>query len=83
MKNQRIHRNEETKHHPSGSFLPSHFLRKSTVGGIGGMLLPLSLEIVTTDISLGANAGALWGALWGLGVVGRKNKERELSRVWR
>ena len=29
----------------------SQFLQKSTVGGIGGMSLPLSLGIVATDIS--------------------------------
>ena len=49
----------KAKHHPSNSFHPSHFLRKSTVGGIGGTSLPLSLEIVATDISLDDNEGAI------------------------
>ena len=37
----------------------SQFLHKSTVGGIGGMSLPLSLGIVATDISQDDNEGAV------------------------
>jgi len=59
MRNQRIQRNYETKHHPSDSFHPSHFLHKSTGGGAGGMSLPLSLEIIATNISLDDNEGAI------------------------
>jgi len=61
MRNQRIQRNHETKNHPSNSIHPSHFLRRSTVGGVGVIL---SLGIVATDISLDNNEGA-WG--WWVG----------------
>ena len=49
----------KTKHHPSNSFHLSHFLRKSTVGSIEGMSLPLSLVIIASDISLDDNEGAI------------------------
>ena len=50
---------QKTKNDPSNSMLPSHFFPKSTVGGIGGMSLPLSLGIVATDISQDDNGGAV------------------------
>jgi len=40
------------------SIHPSHFLHKSTGGGVGGMSLPLSLEIIATNISLDDNESA-------------------------
>jgi len=58
MRNQRIERNYETKNHPSNSIRPSHFLHKSTVGGVGGISLSLSLGIVATGISLDNNEDA-------------------------
>jgi len=39
----------------------------STVGGLGGMSLPLSVDIVATDISLGDNGGAEWNLGWWVG----------------
>jgi len=71
MRNQRIERNYETKNHPSNSIRPSHFLHKSTVGGVGGISLPLSLGIVATGISLDNNEDAPEGL--GLVVEGTKN----------
>ena len=59
MKTQRIQRSQKTKHHSSDFFLPSHILSKFPIGGIRGMSLPLSLEIVATYISLDDNEGAL------------------------
>ena len=44
---------------PSYTLPLSRFVRKSTVGGVGGMSLPLSLGIVATDISQGDNEGAI------------------------
>ena len=44
---------------PSYAIPFSHFVRKSTVGGVGEMSLPLSLGIVATDICQGDNDGAI------------------------
>ena len=62
---------------PSLPFLPSHFEHRSTVGGVGGMALPMPLEIVATDRSLEDNEGAFWE----LGVVGREAKNTSCSEL--
>jgi len=51
----------ETQYQPEPSYtIPlSHIFYKSTVGGVGGMSLPLSLGIVATDISQDDNEGAI------------------------
>ena len=54
----RKYKNPERKTHPSNSFIPSFFMSRSTVGGFGGMSLPLPVEIVATDIPLDDNGGA-------------------------
>jgi len=51
VEDKRIHRSKETRNHPSNSILPKTLHSDSTGGGVGGMSLPLSLEIVATDIS--------------------------------
>jgi len=52
-------------------------LYQSTVGGVGGMSLPLSLEIVGTNISLCDNEGAILQ----VGAGGWENKGRELKQA--
>ena len=47
------------KTHPSHFFLLEHLLYESTSGGVRRTSLPLSLEIVATDISLCDNEGAM------------------------
>ena len=49
----------KNKCQPSQTIPRSHNFRKSTVGGIGGVSLPLSLGIVATDISQDDNEGAI------------------------
>ena len=53
MKTQTIRRNPEHPKdpHPANSILPSQINPVSTGGGVGGRSLPLSLEIVATNIS--------------------------------
>ena len=65
---------KRTKHHPSNSFLWPGLLYCSTGGGIGVVSLPLSLDIVGTDISMDDNEGTILE----IRAEGGKNKEREL-----
>lgn len=52
-------KSENDRHHPSNSFYRSGLLYCSTGRGIGGMSLPLSREIVATNISLDDSEGAI------------------------